>query len=97
MTVRNCLEPLHPIHPTFKVDVKSATPISIEIVDVFDLMMRLLEMKESLLVQMYSKDYNIIEQKKLSDYHALPSKSEPSVVAEVEPQEDPEEADQSFE
>jgi hypothetical protein len=54
-------------------------------------------MKESLLVQMYSKDYNIIEQKKLSDYHALPSKSEPSVVAEVEPQEDPEEADQSFE
>ena len=96
MTVRNCLEPLHPIHPTFKVDVKSTTPISVEIVDVFDLMMRLLEMKESLLVQMYSKDYNIIEQKKLSD-HALPSKSEPGEVAEVEPQEDPEEAGPSFE
>lgn len=96
MTVRNCLEPLHPIHPTFKVDVKSETPISIEIVDAFDLMMRLLEMKESLLVQMYSKDYNIIERKKLSDYHALPAKSEPSVAAEINQQGDPEEADPSF-
>lgn len=70
LTIRNCLEPLHPAYPTFKVDAKAETPISIEVVDVFDLARRLLEMKESLLVQLYSKDYNIIEKKKLSDFNS---------------------------
>ena len=65
--MNNCLEPLHPIYPTFKIDVKSESPISVEIVDLFDLVMRLLEMKESLIVQLKSKDYNIIEKKMLSE------------------------------
>ena len=70
LTIKNCLEPLHPVHPTFRVDMTAETPISIEIVDVFDFLKRLLELKESLLVQLYSKDYNIIKQKKLSDFNA---------------------------
>ena len=88
MTVRNSLEPLHPIYPTFKVDVKSETPISIEIVDVFDLMMRLLEMKESLLVQMYGKDYHIIERKMLRDYSTQPVQANAIVAADDTNEED---------
>lgn len=68
MTVKNCLEPLHPIYPTFKVAVESETPISIEIVDIFDLLLRLIEMKESLLVEMHAKNYHIIERKILTDF-----------------------------
>ena len=93
MTVRNSLEPLHPIYPTFKVDVKSETPISIEIVDVFDLMMRLLEMKESLLVQMYGKDYHIIERKMLRDYSTQPVQANAIVAADDTNEEDAKDAD----
>jgi len=70
MTIKNCLDPLHPSQPTFKVDVAAENALCIEIPDIFSLFKRLIELKESLLVHSINKDYNAIAHRQLQDFQA---------------------------
>lgn len=50
MVARNCLDPLHPTAPTFKVELAFPVPVKIELAEAFYVAKALLELEEHLMV-----------------------------------------------
>lgn len=60
VVARNCLDPLHPIVPTFKVEIEFPVPVKIELAESFYVGKALLELEEHLMVQLAKHDYNLV-------------------------------------
>lgn len=68
VTIKNCLEPLHPELPTLKVDISCPKPISIEICDTLDLALRIIRMTQFLMRLIENEDIKTLEFNEIQKY-----------------------------